>query len=201
MTALRLMVYDRTCHGRGPLPGLTLTWQVGGWLYRRWGRLDAAYGAASWAEALHWLASFRAEQTIEEIQFWGHGNWGCAKIASESLDVGILDTDDPRHVELERVRRRLVPRGLWWFRTCETFGRRVGQIFARRFADYLGVRVAGHTYVIHWAQSGLHTIQPGQTPGWSDIEGVHADRQRGLWSSFSSPHTVSCLHGSIPEGW
>ncbi|MEL7368359.1 MAG: hypothetical protein AAFN74_05565 [Myxococcota bacterium] len=202
MTALRLMVYDRTCRGRGPLPGLTLTWKVGGWLYRRWGRLDAVYGAASWAEALHWLASFRGGQKIGEIQFWGHGNWGCAKIAGESLDVNILDSDDPRHGDLDNVRRRLNPNSLWWFRTCETFGRQAGHEFAKRFADYLDSRVAGHTYVIHWAQSGLHSIGPGQTPRWSTQEGVHADgRRRGLWSSFSSPNTVSCLHGTIPEGW
>ncbi len=173
MTALRMMVYDRTCHGPGPLPGLTLTWRVGGWLYRALGRLDAVFGAASWAEALHWLATYQDGRSIQEIQFWGHGNWGCAKIAKERLDVDILDPIDPRHEELNRVRDRMVGESaLWWFRTCETFGRREGQSFARRFADHTGVTVAGHTHVIHWAQSGLHTLRPGSSPRWSTAEGV-----------------------------
>ena len=195
------MIYDRTCHGPGPLPGLTLTWRLGGWLYRMWGRLDGVYGASSWAEALHWLATYRSERSIAEVQFWGHGNWGCAKIAGESFDVGILSAADPRKEELDQVRDRYEAQGLWWFRTCETFGRPVGHEFARRFADYIGVRVAGHTYVIHWAQSGLHSLTPGESPNWSVDEGVVAGRRKGLWSTFRSPHTISCLHGQVPDGW
>lgn len=203
MTGLRLMIYDRTCHGPGPLPGLTLTWQVGGWLYRVWGRLDAVYGASSWAEALNWLATYQDGRSIDEVQFWGHGNWGCAKIAGESLDEHIIEPDDPRHEELRRVKTRLSgPDALWWFRTCETFGRAIGQRFAQRWAHFLGTRVAGHTYVIHWAQSGLHSLRPGEAPQWSIDEGVRPDGStRGQWSTFRSPHTISCLHGRIPPAW
>ena len=201
--SLRLMVYDRTCNGPLFLPGLTLTWRLGGWLYRRLGRLDACYGAASWAEALHWLATYQEGRSIQEIQFWGHGNWGCAKIASESLDVDILDPDDLRHDSLNIIRDRLSgDDALWWFRTCETFGRPVGHVFARRFADHMGATIAGHTYVIHWAQSGLHSVRPGQAPKWAADEGVRPDgASQGMWSTFRSPHTISCLHGRVPDGW
>ncbi len=196
------MVYDRTCRGPWLGPGLTFVWRVGGWLYRQLGRLDAVYGAASWAEALDWLARYQDGCMLAEVQFWGHGNWGCAKIAGERFDVDMLDPEDLRHGELVRVRDRFTPDGLWWFRTCETFGRPVGRSFARRFADFLGVRVAGHTYVIHWAQSGLHSLRPGEEPSWADTEGVHADgRRKGRWSSFLFPNTISCLTGRIPADW
>ena len=188
------------------MPGLTFIWAVGAWLYRALGRIDAFYGAATWSEALDWLATVQRNETVDrpigEVQFWGHGNWGCAKIDGERFDIDILSAEDPRHEELVRVRDRMNPDGLWWFRTCETFGRPEGHLFAKAFADFLGVRVAGHTYVIHWAQSGLHSLAPSTAPDWPADEGVHANgRRKGLWSTFRSPNTISFLHGRIPSDW
>ena len=42
-------------------------------MYRRLGRIDAAFGARSWTEALAWLGQLGS---IREIQYWGHGRWG-----------------------------------------------------------------------------------------------------------------------------
>jgi hypothetical protein len=192
---LRLMIYDRTCGY------LTTTWVLGAWLYRRLGRLDAHFGASTWEEALEWLASYEPEQPIAEIQYWGHGNWGALLMDRVRLDVDAFTPDHPLHFRLARIRDRLLPasRSLVWFRTCETFGTEVGHRFARTCADFFGAKVAGHTYVIAWAQSGLHTLRPGESPEWSIDEGLGPDPKRARWSGFFSPNTISCLHGTIPD--
>ena len=61
VSPLRLMLYDRTCRGRGPLPGLTHAWSFGGVLYKLLGRIDAWYGAATWGEGLDWLIAASAQ--------------------------------------------------------------------------------------------------------------------------------------------
>lgn len=205
---LRLLVYDRTCSGAAPLvPGLSRAWWAGSGLYRALGRLDRARGVSSWAEALDWLASFGAGSgaRLAEVQFWGHGRWGSARIGSEVLDASVLDEG---HVHRERVRRvaeRLLPgeQGLWWFRTCETFGTSRGQAFARVWAAALGCRVAGHTFVIGAWQSGLHSLLPGAEPTWSSDEGVPgtADPRMALPSRPRAPNTITCFHGKIPAGY
>src|SRR5256885_6236172 len=159
---LRLLVFDRTCAGRGPLPGLSHAWRAGRGLYGALGRIDAACGAASWAEALDWLGTHRPEARVGEIQYWGHGNWGNARLGGEMLDAGALA---PGHVHFDRLRRvaaRLLPgaEGLFWFRTCETFGTERGHAFARAWSRFFGCRAAGHTHVIGFWQSGLHSLLP-----------------------------------------
>jgi hypothetical protein len=154
--ALKLMLFDRTCKGRGPMPGLSNVWGAGRHLYRALGRLDASYGASTWADALDWLADVSPGRPIAEIQFWGHGHWGNALIDRESLDVRALERGHEHHDRLVRVRERFLPgdRGLWWFRTCETFGTSAGHDFARRWSRFFGCRAAGHTYVIVFGASG-----------------------------------------------
>src|SRR5438552_2481660 len=107
--ALRLLVYDRTCVGRRPWPGLSTAWRAGRSLYGALGRIDAACGAASWAEALDWLGSHAPEARIAEVQYWGHGTWGNARLGGEVLDRLALA---PGHVHEGRLRRladRLLP--------------------------------------------------------------------------------------------
>jgi hypothetical protein len=196
------MVYDETCTGQdGRLP-LSYAWQAGVGLYKGLGRLDAAKGARSWAEALDWLASHSAP--IEEVQFWGHGRWGCALIDGERLDAGALLPRHPLHSRLQAVRERAAG-GLWWFRTCETLGAAPGQDLAQRWADFFGGRVAGHTYIIGVWQSGLHSLAAGETPRWSATEGLAAGTpeapRRALGAAPWQPNTISFLHGTIPDGW
>ena len=198
---LRLLVFDRTCRGPRGLPGLSQAWAAGRHLYRGLGRLDAGFGAASWAEALDWLAEMGAPRPIAEIQFWGHGRFGEARIAGETLDAGVVAPGHPQHERLRRVRDRLLRghEGLFWFRTCETFGGQRGHAFARAFTDFLGCRTAGHSHVIGVLQSGLHSLLPGATPGWPADEGVRGGS--GAPSSWKAPNTITCLHGAIPPGY
>ena len=190
-----------------PWPGLSLSWRIGGHLYRRLGRIDAWKGFTSWPEALEWLARHEAHRPIGEIQFWGHGRWGCALIDRERLDIEALDPAHPLHDSLAAVRERMkgVEGAQWWFRTCETFGAEPGHEFARAWTSYFDCRAAGHTYVIGPWQSGLHTLRPGARPHWSVdealIEGTPKEPERAAWSSPSEPNTISCFHGTIPAGY
>ena len=195
--ALRLMVYDRNSSaGRF----LVTAWKAGGKLYGALGRLDACYGAGSWAEALAWLGSHRAPELIEEVQFWGHGKWGKALIGETALDASLVQPSHPLHRALLTVRARLVPgTGLWWFRTCSTFGTAKGHAFARAWTKFLGCRAAGHTFIIGFHQSGLHSLGPDETPSWSVAEGVAG--AVSLWSKPGAPNTITCLRGKLPAGY
>jgi hypothetical protein len=201
---LRLMVFDRTCLSERPV-GLSHVWRLGGRLYRALERLDGVHGAASWQEALAWLATFGAPAPLAEIQFWGHGKWGQARIAEQVLDAGSLE---PGAIEplLCAVRNRLVPgEALWWFRTCETLGAAAGHAFARAWSAFFDCRVAGHTFIIGFHQSGLHSLWPGQEPTWPLDEGLRAGTPdapvEARWSRPWAPNTITCLHGSVPEGY
>lgn len=201
---LRLMIYDATCRGRPWFWGLTHSWIVGGWWYRLRGCIDGYRGVRSWSEALDWLASVEPGRPIEEIQFWGHGKWGCARVDGEALDVEALSEGHRHRPKLEAVADRMDPgEGLWWFRTCETVGCRAGHEFARRWSRFFNCRVAGHTYIIGPWQSGLHCIGPGEQPDWplneGLAEGTPDNPKTAQWSGPFEPNTITCLHNDHPE--
>lgn len=206
---LKLLVYDATCVPSVSPPRavgrLTPIWWAGAYLYGGLGRFDAWHGATSWPDALAWLARVGGDRPIAEVQYWGHGQWGQARIGAEVLDVRSLAPTHPHRGGLDALRERLVPDALLWFRTCDTFGSARGHRFARALTDALGCRAAGHTHVIGPWQSGLHLLAPGGVPHWSDREGIAegtADApQRSTWSTPWRPNTLTFLHGAVPEGW
>lgn len=199
------MVFDRTDRGRRGLPGLSTAWRAGATLYRGLGRLDACRGVSEWSEALDWLAEFKAGEPIGEIQFWGHGNWGHIKVDSVPLASTALDAGHEHHERLCAIRERMSSESLWWFRTCETFGADRGHDFARRWTDFFECPAAGHTYVIGYWQSGLHSLAPGEVPTWSADEGLEEGSasapEKALWSRRREPNTISCFRGRIPQGF
>jgi len=199
------MIYDATCTGRGLLPGLTHSWIAGALLYKGLGRLDASRGVRSWEEGLAWLADHELERPIAEVQFWGHGKWGEARVAREILDERSLRRGHAHEPWLRRLRARLLPESLFWFRTCETFGAEKGHAFARDLTDFLGCAAAGHTFIIGPWQSGLHRLAPGASPHWDDGEGIEEGTPgaptKALWSGPSAPNTITCLHGAVPDGF
>ena len=198
---MRVLVYDRTCVRR--IGGMSRIWATGAALYRRLGRIDAARGVADWDEALGWLAAQPAP--ISELQYWGHGKWGRAFVADDALDAEALAPRHSRRPALEAVRERLAPDALVWFRTCETFGARRGIDFAERLADFLGARVAGHTFVIHHYQSGLHGLAPGCRADWPADEGLAEgspeDPRAARVSTPWAPRTITALAGRVPQAW
>jgi hypothetical protein len=204
---LRLVVWDDTGAGRAPWQRwLTTSWRVGSSLYqrRRSARVDAAFGARSWTEALAWLIEVAPARKVAEVQFWGHGLFGRVFIGHEPLDEASLESNHAFSNDLQALRARLTnPDALFWLRTCSAFGGRRGQAFATALVDVLGCRAAGHTHTIGPLQSGLHTLQPGNLPAWSADEGIRDgdETQAALPSSWTAPHTITCLHGRIPAGW
>jgi hypothetical protein len=197
---VRTMIFDATGRGGRGQWALTASWVAGARLYGALGRLDHHRGVHSWAEALEYLATVGdGRQSIDEVQFWGHGLVGRAFIGRDILDIDGLSRDHPMASAWRRVRARLTASSLWWFRTCDTFGTHTGHRFATALADDLGCRVAGHTFIIGPWQSGLHSLRPGQTPQWSVEEGnVEGDNR---WSRPGAPNTIHCLQGTIPAGW
>jgi len=202
--ALRLVIYDATQRSRRPR-ALGFSWQFGTYLYRGLGRIDAAYGAHSFEAAFAWLARYQPSRPIAELQFWGHGKWGRIFIDREPLDRELLRAGHRHHAAFNAFRARLTSDALLWFRTCETLGAQPGRDFAVALADATGARVAGHTFVIGFYQSGLHCLRPGQNPHWPDTEGLArgsaAQPEAALSSSPQAPNTVTCLTGEIPAGY
>jgi len=195
---MRVVVYDKTCvKTRGRLSPI---WAAGARMYRGLRRVDAVHGVASWDEALTWLGAQR--EALSEIQYWGHGKWGCALVGEDALDANALHT---RKAALDAVRERLAPDALVWFRTCETLGAKRGIDFGERLADFFGARVAGHTYIIGFHQSGLHGVSPGSRADWSPAEGLAEgtpdEPQRARWSRPWVPRTITALTGAIPAAW
>jgi hypothetical protein len=204
---LRLMVYDRTCVAKLAPVGLSTAWAAGSVLYRGLNRLDAAFGASSWDEALTWLGSYDASRPIAEIQYWGHGRWGRVHIDKDVLDAAAFAPGHRLEPRISALRERLVPGGeaLVWLRTCETFGAAAGHDFAERLASVLGTRVAGHTFIIGALQSGLHGLLPGHTPDWPADEGIAegtAEKPvRAHGSGVRRPRTITCFEGAVPPDW
>jgi len=178
-------------------------WATGAALYRRLGRIDEVHAADSWDGALAWLAT--QPEPIRELQYWGHGKWGSVFIDQDVLDARALAAGGRLHAGLEALRAQLAPDALIWFRTCETFGAARGIDFAERLADFTGARVAGHTFVIHFHQSGLHGLAPGARSTWSAEEGlVEGTADEPLRARSSVPwatHTINSFTGNVPARW
>lgn len=202
-TPLRVMIFDTTYRGLDRLP-LSHAWQAGGAVYAGLGRIDHRRGVRSWEEALDWLLAVEPDRPLGEVQFWGHGHWGEALVDRVPLDRDAFRRGHRLHDRLRAIADRS-DRPQWWFRTCETLGARRGHDFAQAVADHFGGSVAGHTHVIGVWQSGLHRLEAGERPHWSDTEGVAegtADAPgRALGSWPWRPRTIHCLQGRVPAGW
>jgi hypothetical protein len=187
--------------------GLSHSWFAGGVLYKTLRRLDACGGFADWIEALTWVASYREDEPISEIQFWGHGSPGCVWMKNEALAHFSTDWNKQSATTeaLWAIRSRLRADSLIWFRTCSTFAGEKGQQFAKAWATGMNCRVAGHTHIIGLLQSGLRSIVPEQEPSWPSDEGIlqgtPARPTRMQPSSLRAKNTITCLHGDVPEGW
>jgi hypothetical protein len=201
---LRLIVYDKSCVGRFGF-GLSRVWSAGRYLYAALGRSDGAHGASSFEDAFGWLAEHRSDEPIAEVQFWAHGKWGRLFLEKDILDRGAFSPGHRLHGGLSALRERLLPDSLIWFRSCETFGASAGHDFARRLTDFLACPAAGHTFIIGYWQSGLHQLEPGQTPRWPATEGLaegSPDRpERAAWSSPGAPNTITCFTGRVPASY
>jgi hypothetical protein len=219
MKPLRLVVFDATDRGflagraraaadgtsaRGL--GLSPIWRIGAQLFDGLGDFEAWSGAHTWASAIHFAtrAAARLGRPIDELQFWGHGGFGFMRFANTALDRGALEPTSDLAPAVDALREALAPDGLVWLRCCSAFGHVKGRDFAPRLAERLRARVAGHTHIIHALQSGTHSLAPGDSPSWSEGEGVHfvgGVAKGALTSQLAAPNTTTFLHPRLPAGF
>ncbi|AUX46225.1 hypothetical protein SOCE26_077300 [Sorangium cellulosum] len=186
--------------------GLSPVWRAGAALHRATGAADASLAATSWADGLAWAAHTAREsgRKIASLQAWGHGGWGFMGLGETRLDEDALRPGSPLDATLTALRGELAgPEAVVWLRCCSAFGH-TGRDFARALADRLGCRVAGHTHIIGFYQSGTHSLRPGEAPGWDPHEGVRfsgGSPAGATWSSRTAPNTVTCLARDLPRGF
>jgi len=183
---------------------LRMSWITGGLFYRLFRGVEVTRGFLDWPDAIEWLSTVEEDKKINSIQFWGHGSPGRVWINGEYLSIRSLLPTSPHRDLLLKLKSRLTPESTIWFRSCNVFAGKEGQMFATAFCQFMNCRIAAHTFIVGPWQSGLHTINPGEQPSWSKEEGVGKNPDgttKLLWSKPWSPNTIFCLTGKIPKGW
>lgn len=211
---MNIIVFDTT---QTRWPWLAAWWRIGSALAAAGSRADVAIGADNWASALRQVVDVvRSHSTaesparIESLQFWGHGCDGAMLMAGQLLDRRSFGQNGPHHGLLRELRTLMDPSdGIIWFRGCNTFRGDEGRRFAREAADFFGVPVVGHTFIIWALQSGTHILAPGGTPCWSPGEGVRNRPRRlsfapwtqsdSMWSAPFRTRTVPALRFAPPR--
>jgi hypothetical protein len=216
---LRLVVYDRTDVAPVALPritrnadgtasgtgGLTRYWKLGTLYHRLAWRAHASAGFAAWSDALTWAVEIAQHRgaPIAELQAWGHGGFGYMQMGRDRWSAATMDGE--LAPSIERFRGVLHPEALVWFRCCSAFGHTEGRAFAKHVARTLRCRVAGHTYIIGFWQSGTHSVTPAGEPSWAAEEGIDYDDRghvRGAKvAAAGEPRTLSALRFGLPDGW
>jgi hypothetical protein len=186
---MRVTVYDKN-----PGPGvqqwfLKLSWLLGCFFQKLFGKVDDYKGVSSLDDLLDWLC-YRDERLVS-VQFWGHGSPGTIWIGGKPYKAKDFLSLKPR-VQADSV---------VWFRACSVFQGALGHAFSGTLADGLGCTVAGHTRIIGLFQGGLHTRKPSTYPSWpaseAELTGVLAKSGLAWWGG----NTVFCLSTKIPSGW
>lgn len=183
---------------------LRFSWIAGGHFYKMFRSLEETKGCMDWIDALKYLSSVQPEKKIDTIQFWGHGTPGRVWINNDFLSVRSLLASSPHRAQLLKLKERVTPETVIWFRSCNVFAGQEGHLFAIAFCQFMNCVIAGHTFIVGPWQSGLHTIRPGERPNWSKEEGLIKKEDGSVekvWSKPWSPNTVFCLTGKIPKGW
>jgi len=187
---MRVAVYDKNPGGGGTWQGfLCLTWKIGCFLHKLFGKLDDYYGAASWDDAFKWLET--RPKPLMMIQYWGHGSPGTAWLAQMKLD---------EH-QFIRLVASMTPSSTLWFRTCSTFQGQHGYDISKYLSTLLNCTVAGHTRTIGVLQSGLHTRKPNQPATWPLNEADEGNPKLVNLGLQWGNNTIFCLRASIPSGW
>jgi len=186
---MRVAIYDKN-------PGtgfnqwfLALTWKIGCFLHKLFGKLDDYRAATSWEDAFAWLE--HQPKPLTSIQYWGHGSPGSVWLAQKAMPA----------TRFRALIPYVTPDTVIWFRTCSTFQGQRGYDFSKYLVDLLQCTVAGHTRIIGLLQGGLHTRKPNELPSWPLTEGEHP---KSFWASLGlkgGNHTIFCLRASIPKGW
>ncbi len=185
---MRVAIYDANPGEGFSQWFLCLTWRVGCFIHKFFGKLDDYHAATSWDDAIAWL--LRQEKPLLSVQFWGHGS-----------PATIWNGGTPAGVEVFlKLKPKMTPASIVWFRVCSAFQGRAGQDFAIKLAAGLGCTIAAHTRIIGLLQGGLHTLKPGASPSWPETE-VELPGKLAKLGLARGNNTVFCLRANVPEGW
>lgn len=187
---MRVTVYDKNPGVGISQWGLKTSWLLGCWIQKLFGAVDEYYGAASWDEAMAWLASRPAP--IASIQYWGHGSPGVIWLAQMAMNIDKF---------IETVKSKVVPESVIWWRVCSSFQGTRGHAFSKRLANELNCTIAGHTRLIGPMQGGLHTRKPNTEPSWPVTE---AELPDSIWKSLGidlGNNCILCTTTKVPKGW
>jgi hypothetical protein len=186
---MRVAIYDKNPGVGFNQAFLALTWKIGCFLHKLFGKLDAYHAATSWEDAFSWLE--QQPGTLSSIQYWGHGSPGTAWLAGKSVDRSYF----------KKLVGKVTSRSVLWFRTCSTFQGSAGYDFSKYLVDTLQCTAAAHTRIIGLWQGGLHTRKPNELPSWPISEG---ELPKSFWTTLGlkrGNNTIFCLRASIPKGW
>ena len=162
----RVLILDSS-DGRGVLGA---SWDVGSILGTITDRFDHIIRAENWEQVAQKLNQIADNgQKIKEVQFWGHGYNGMAKIGEHWLDQNTLANPSWQRLA---TRNAFESNALWWWRTCCTCKGEAGREFAEYFVKTFNIRMAGHTKDIGLTHPGLVCLKPGEKATWND-EGWH----------------------------
>jgi hypothetical protein len=187
--SMRVAVYDKNPGAGFAQSFLALTWRIGCFLHKLFGKLDAYHAATSWEDAFAWLHA--QPKPLASIQYWGHGSPARIWLAGKAANAE----------DFIALKPKLAPSAVIWFRVCSAFRGIQGHAFSQDLADNLGCTIAGHTRIIGVFQSGLHTRAPNTEASWPVTED---EFPKSIWSSNGlkrGNNTIFCLRASIPKGW
>lgn len=198
MNKHRILIYD--ANEQDSL--LDETWKTGAYLGRIFGRYDEIYGVKTWEQAINSVTN--KNRKIDELHYWGHGSPGRVVIGKVAITVEDLIEGSIFYNLFLKLKNNITNTSLIWFRTCSTFAKQEGKIFAEEYSKFFGCKIASQTFKIAFWQSGIHTVSPGVIIKWDCNEGIIKDNSGEevvALSSFGKPHTISCLRSSIPNNW
>lgn len=156
-----------------------ITWKMGAAIFPFLNKADYACGVSSLDELFAKLQSL-PDDSIDQIQYWGHGSPGFFIIGDDWVSAKGADKIK------DQIQRVLKKQGCFWLRTCSSFQGASGKKFAEELANKFDRRVAAHTFLIGLFHSGLVALRPGETPYWQDLEGI-VDTNGKLTTPMSSP--------------
>lgn len=198
---LDIMIYDSSDWAGKEL---RFSWITGGKFYKLFRSVEHNSGFDSWISAIDWILSVEPDKKINSIQYWGHGSPGRVWMNGETLSIKSYTNKSGHFEKLSKLKERLTPESLIWFRCCNVFAGNEGKFFALTSSQFFECKIAAHTFIVGPWQSGLHTIRPGERPSWSISEGLELQKDgtvKKLWSMPWSPNTVFCLTNKIPDNW
>ncbi|GAM23090.1 hypothetical protein SAMD00019534_062650 [Acytostelium subglobosum LB1] len=156
-------------------PGIKSAIWKGAYLAAPMSRFTHVIGFKDWPSAFEQLTKIANKQKLSEVQISCHGCPGGVFVDDICLSQYECQTLPSFQEFMASDPFLHNGTGLIWFRSCKTFNKVQGRLFAKFISDCFKVRVAGHTVEIPnpspFVHAGFQLLHPNQTPEWEDESG------------------------------